>query len=58
MKTAVDKLGASVLMKMAVDKLVADNRGKQTIKGPITLYGVNEKKCTCKHGKYQITITI
>ena len=50
--------GAGVLMKMAVDKLVAEKRGKQTVKGPITLYGVNEQKSTCEHGKYQIALPL
>ena len=50
--------GASVLMKTAVDKLIADNRGKQTIKGPITLYGVNDQKSMCEHGKYQIALPL
>ena len=50
--------GASVLMKTAVDKLVEANLGKQTVKGPITLYGVNEQKSMCEHGKYQVALPL
>ena len=48
----------SISEKNATDILVSEGRAEQTLEGPLTLYGVNEQKSVCEHGKYKITLPL
>ena len=48
----------SISEKNATDILVSEGRAEQTLKGPLTLYGVNEQKSVCEHGKYKIALPL
>ena len=47
-----------VTKKEAVDIFLSEGRAEQTVKGPLTLYGVNEQKSVCEYGKFKITLPL
>ena len=50
--------GDIVVKKSAVDALLSLGRAKQVIPGPITLFGVGDKKTECEHGIYSIRLPL